>query len=346
MRKFQKIMIGSLLGCMLLLTGCGEATPREVTPASAPLEQIGNKQEETDYAQASHWLYKGEAVQDKGVDVFFLAPTSFIGGKDAYNMDVDQEGLRRQFKMAVDMEKGIYDDECRFFAPFYRQVGLKVYEMSALQREEYLQKAYRDVEKAFDYYMAHENKGRPIILAGFSQGSDMVLRLLENRFQAPELQHQLVAAYAIGWHVSEGRLKAKPYMKFAQGETDTGVIISYNTEAPDISDSLLIPAGTKTLAINPLNWRTDATPASKEANMGAVLLNADGSINREVPHLTGAYLDPARGALKVMDIDPKDFPTGGLFNEGVYHVYDYQFFYRNLEHNVQTRMAAYQTHKY
>ena len=29
------------------------------------------------------------------------------------------------------------------------------------------------------------------------------------------------------------------------------------------------------------------------------------------------------------------------FEEGVYHLYDYQFFYRNLEENVQARLAAY-----
>ena len=38
-----------------------------------------------------------------------------------------------------------------------------------------------------------------------------------------------------------------------KGESDTGVIISFNSEAEYIDDSLMIPKGTKTLAINPLN---------------------------------------------------------------------------------------------
>ena len=32
--------------------------------------------------------------------------------------------------------------------------------------------AYQDVSDAFKYYLENENNGRPIILAGFSQGSD------------------------------------------------------------------------------------------------------------------------------------------------------------------------------
>ena len=30
-----------------------------------------------------------------------------------------------------------------------------------------------------------------------------------------------------------------------------------------------------------------------------------------------------------------------LFSDGVYHLYDYQFFYRNLQENVGVRLDAY-----
>ena len=42
--------------------------------------------------------------------------------------------------------------------------------------------AYKDVSDAFAYYLENENDGRPIILAGFSQGADMVYRLMEEYF--------------------------------------------------------------------------------------------------------------------------------------------------------------------
>ena len=130
-------------------------------------------------------------------------------------------------------------------------------------------------------------------------------------------------------------------MQAAQGESDTGVIVSFNSEAPAVTDSLLIPAGTKTLAINPLNWRTDSTPADRSENLGACFTDYEGGITEEIPQLTGAYIDAERGALKVPDVSPVDYPAGlAIFSDGIYHLYDYQFFYRNLEENVGTRRAA------
>jgi hypothetical protein len=41
-------------------------------------------------------------------------------------------------------------------------------------------------------------------------------------------------------------------------------------------------------------------------------------------------------------VTPEEYPAYLSFcDEGVYHLYDYQFFYRNLQQNVQTRLAAY-----
>ena len=128
----------------------------------------------------------------------------------------------------------------------------------------------------------------------------------------------------------------------ASGEKDTGVIVSFNSEAEGITDSLLIPEGTTTCAINPLNWKTDGTPADKSLNLGACFTDYSGSVTSEVPMLTGAYIDEARGSLIVPDVSAEDYPAGlSIFTDGVYHLYDYQFFYRNLQQNVQDRIDAY-----
>ena len=60
-----------------------------------------------------------------------------------------------------------------------------------------------------------------------------------------------------------------------------------------------------------------------------------------LPALTGAYIDPLRGTLKCPDIRPEDYASP-LFEDGVYHLYDYQFFYRNLQENVAVRLRAWQ----
>ena len=300
-----------------------------------------SKPDTPDYAQAENWAVL-ETEQEKEADVFFIAPTVYGGSAQQLQMPLDDEASKENFCGAIAMERGIYDGDCRMFAPYYRQVGLQVYELSEKEREPYLQAAYEDVRSAFLYYLEHYNAGRPIVLAGFSQGADMCIRLLKDCFADPEVNDLLVACYAIGWRVTEQELEENPHLQFAAGASDTGVIIAFNSEAESVTDSLMIPAGTRTLAINPLNWKTDATPAERSENLGACFTDYSGSIVQEIPQLTGAYIDPERGALKVPDVSPDDYPPGlSLFASGVYHLYDYQFFYRNLQQNVSERVEAY-----
>ena len=110
----------------------------------------------------------------------------------------------------------------------------------------------------------------------------------------------------------------------AQGEDDTGVVVTFNSEAEGIEDSMLVPEGMKTNAINPLNWRTDSTFADRSLNKGACFTDYSGAIDQEIVELTGAYIDY----------------SSSLFPDGVYHLYDYQFFFRNLQENVQVRTQA------
>ena len=293
------------------------------------------------YAQAENWAYL-EADKAAAADVFFICPTVYGGEADSFNMSLDGTAVKSDFLGATNMEKGIYDQQTRFFAPYYQQAGLNVYELPIEEREPYLSVAYEDIKDAFTYYLERYNEGRPIILAGFSQGADMSIRLLKDCFADEEVNDLLVACYAIGWSITEAELAEFPHLRFATGEDDTGVIVSFNSEAEAVTDSLLIPSGTRTLAINPLNWKTDSTPAEKEANLGACFTDYSGSIVTEIPHLCGAYIDPIRGALKVPDVTPEMYPPVlPIFSDGVYHLYDYQFFYRNLQENVEVRLNAY-----
>lgn len=293
------------------------------------------------YAQSENWAYL-ETEETAPADVFFICPTVYGGGEDNFNMSLDDETTKADFLGATNMEKGIYDEDARFFAPYYRQVGLAVYELPAKEREPYLELAYEDVKDAFTYYLENYNQGQPIILAGFSQGADMCIRLLKDCFAQEEVNDLLVACYAIGWSITQEELTEYPHLRFAAGEADTGVIISFNSEAEAVTDSLMIPEGTHTLAINPLNWKTDGTPAGKEENLGACFTDYSGAIVTEIPQLTGAYIDPVRGALKVTDVTAEEYPPVlSIFSDGVYHLYDYQFFYRNLQENVSVRLEAY-----
>lgn len=303
------------------------------------------RQNTTDYSKAENWAFcEIENMQNvqKAADVFFICPTVYGGTEDEYNMRLNDAETKTNFLGAINMERGIYDGESRFFAPYYRQAGFLVYMMPEKEREPFLELAYSDVKDAFEYYMENYNEGRPIVIAGFSQGADLSIRLLKDCFADEEINDLLVTCYAIGWRITEEELEEYPHLRFAAGENDTGVIVSFNSEAENIEESLMIPAGTKTLAINPLNWKCDGTIADKNLNDGACFTDYDGNIVTEIPHLTGARIDSKRGALKVIDITPEEYPPGvALFEDGIYHLYDYQFFYRNLQQNVGTRIKAF-----
>ncbi|HAV27685.1 MAG TPA: hypothetical protein DCX23_05125 [Lachnospiraceae bacterium] len=153
---------------------------------------------------------------------------------------------------------------------------------------------------------------------------------------------QLVAVYAIGWLCKDDYVTGYSQIVPARNADDLGVVISFDCEAPELEETLISPAGQKAHGINPLNWKTDDTVADKSENAGACFINYDGEITSEIPGLCGCYLDTERGVLKVTDVDSADYPPAiPVLPEGSYHVYDYQFFFRNLQQNVGRRIANY-----
>lgn len=147
------------------------------------------------------------------------------------------------------------------------------------------------------------------MLAGFSQGAEMCLRLLKEFGNEDFVKNNMVACYAIGWRFTPQEAAEYPYIQPAKCADDLGKVIIFNSEAPEVTSSAIVPEGVKSFAINPL---------------------------------TGCYIDSVRGTLKVTNVDKKEFVPGlPLFSEGVYHIYDYQFFYRNLQQNVNLRIKTF-----
>jgi hypothetical protein len=93
-----------------------------------------------------------------------------------------------------------------------------------------------------------------------------------------------------------------------------------------------------TRCVNPLTWTTDETFVSAVKNPGAVIQMPNGSIKR-IPHFTGAKIDPVQGGL-VIPTPSIDSDLRHGMEPGVYHGYDYDFFYENLRENVTVRCNA------
>lgn len=353
--KEKIIRIISLLLALLcaggLLTACRKDDPDAQSSGSLTSE-ISEKASELPYdPTASRYNEKAlwsfcEYDRSEKVDTFFVAPTAAAG--DFNNMPTDDPEIVEKYNLQVGNQKGIYDDSSRFFAPVYAQMTLQCYALSDEERQPYADLAYADVKEAFTYYLNCWNGGNAIILAGSSQGSEMILRLLRDFFPEIVPAERLVGCYAIGWKITEEDMAGLGAIHFATGESDLQAVISFNSELPEISESLIVGKDEKTLCINPLNWKTTGEEAPAESNLGCCIYSTKGyQKGDDLTGFCGAYIDPARGTLKVTGMAEQD-PDGSLYPSridgqpyGVFHIYDWEFFYRNLEKNVQTRIAEY-----
>lgn len=294
-----------------------------------------------DYKTAADWAY-WRVGENKAADLFIICPTVDLGKDGHTNMSLDDEITKGNFTGALNMQRGIYEENCRMYAPYYRQATLADYTLPQQEASAYFDLAYNDVRAAFLYYMQHENNGRPFVLSGFSQGAEMCLRLLKEFGDTDFVKNNMAACYAIGWRFTQQEAEQYPYIRPAQSADDVGTVIMFNSEAPEVTSSPMVPQDVKTFCINPLSWRTDNKQADKTLNAGACFTDYSGSIIKEVPQFTGCYIDKMRGTLKVTDVDSKKYPPVlSLFAEGIYHIYDYQFFYRNLQQNVELRINTF-----
>ena len=322
-----RVLAAFLLAACMLVSACSGTSGAKAAVKST-----------LDYSQPGLWAYyNDDGGSAKEADCFIICPTVYVANGRDKNMNVKDPSVKRSFISGTGEQKGLYSDSCAVYSPFYSQAAIEVYSMDEAESAKYFDKAYSDIENAFLYYLKNCNHGRPLVLAGFSQGADMCIRLLKDHGNDPAVKKVLVACYAIGWRLTDEDISKYPHLKPAQGENDTGVIICYDCESEDVKSSLVVPAGTKSRSINPLNWKTDQTPADRTLNKGSLL--KDGTA---VDGLSGCYIDPVRGTLKVPDVSDEEFEPGpSCFEKGEYHVYDIKFFYRNLKENVAVRLKAF-----
>jgi len=288
-----------------------------------------------DYSSIYYWAYCPSQIE-KNVDVFYVYPTLF-GGRENNNMDITDTKMRSLVQAVIPKQAGVFVDYCNVFVPYYRQMSLDGLTMDEEQRNQYFSIGLTDVEQAFDFYINNLNNGRPFIIAGHSQGSQVIIELMKSKFGDDEVFHKLVAAYIIGYSVTDEDLAECEWLKIAEAEDDIGVIITYNTQSESATGSpVLLPNAN---CVNPLNWKTTSEYAQKELNLGAVFFKGNGEIDSIVGQFTDAWIDD-NGAL-VTGTPNVNAYSSDIFPIGVYHMYDYSFFFNNLKENVGVRIETY-----
>lgn len=364
-----------MLRCLFLICVFVVSVGRPET-ASAQLAELGppktafDKTEPPpapDYAQRAAWAAwpgarSAAETVPKGaepgiapspqVDVFFIHPTTYLGN-DAWNAKFDAgEFTGRQLdEIVLGYQASVFNACCRIFAPRYRQVTISAFLRPTEDSFKAYDLAYSDVVRAFDYYIAKENKGRPFVLASHSQGSLHATRLIQERLAGnPELRQRLVAAYVVGASLPETFDTGVPV---CQGKTDTGCLIGWNSTSAftplALGRGLMVTwhkgkyqtVGLKRwLCVNPLRWDSASkSPASD--NKGALPF---AGVGKPIPALrvgvTGARCTRGRLAVSIARAKRDGF-SDKLTTFGSYHNLDYALFYDSMRRNAVDRVGAF-----
>jgi len=211
----------------------------------------------------SMWYQTGQTMTDTQIDLFYLVSTEVISsktitGETSYLAQLwpeERANMDQEFAFA---QKAFCQSDIHCVAPYYHQFTFEALSLPQPTFDSLYQVVSQEVCQAFDHYIKYCNQGRPFALVGFSQGGMLVLDLL--RHMTDEQYGQLVAAYAIGYRLSDEDI-CHPHIRPATGETERGVTISYNSV---LSNEAIWPlvSGGAAASINPVNWHNDATPAT------------------------------------------------------------------------------------
>ena len=368
MKRKAKLLFGLLIIITLGLSiGCGKATEQreemikqeETTKNTQIKEQdfyadrtapeyltkvkgIEKLEEQIDYSNPEHWMMLPEDAQ-KSVDAIYIYPTVYgtLSGTEDDIADIDDTSMRVMALYSAANQASVFEESCNVYAPYYRQFTVdSLLDIMENSPESLYYLAAQNLYPMLDYYFENLNEGKPFILAGHSQGSVWLTVILEDYMKEhPEYLERMVAAYAIGYSVTEEYLEKNPHLKFAEGADDTGVIISYNTEGEGNKEAYNCVVKEGAVSINPVNWKTDDTYASIEENLGT--LNESGEL---VKNYADAKLDIERGVVVCSSVNNSLEMQNALskyFGPESFHLQDYNLYYGNLQQNVADRIDAF-----
>lgn len=316
-----------------------------------------------DYAQAESWMARPGLPNDpsrwtpKGVGtgpgqsvaIFYVPPTTYLK-RATWNAPLDDKEANDRLRIFTASQASAFNNVGRIWAPRYRQATMGAFLTSTEDAGKALDFAYRDVERAFAVFLAEAPKDAPIILAGHSQGSLHLLRLLAEHVAGHPVARRIVAAYAVGWPVSiEADVPALGLPACADA-TSTNCLISWQSFAEPADPSRIREVygasigltgrprkGTAMLCVNPLTGKPDdAAPAA--ANLGSLQPSSGLDDATMTPGLV-----PARcgdGGFLLIGAAPTGYGSYVLPGQN-FHVFDYALFWANIRADAARRVAAF-----
>lgn len=260
------------------------------------------------------------------VDVFFLHPTNFSKGK-AWNGDLTDASLNQNNDTwAIRHQASIFNASGRIYAPRYRQMNLGgFYSEDTASVQQAGSIAYMDVRAAFMHYLDTWNEGRPIIIAGHSQGAYHGQRLLQEFFDGKPLQDRLVAAYVPGWPFRADKFQHIPV---CSSPSQTGCVSGWCSWQEGVMPKEYDKWYTDAVVVNPITWRVDGLPSPPTDHQVFIGQKFYKPLERPL-------IAQAQGGILWVS---KPFPFIPVKN---LHVGDFNLFWFNVRENVHLRTQAY-----
>jgi hypothetical protein len=263
-------------------------------------------------------------------DVFFVHPTTHRGIGEEWNAAWDNEVAQAIADgWPLQHQASAFRGCGRVFAPRYRQAHLRVFYQDGPDGEAALDLAYSDVRRAFEWYLEHEDRGLPLILAGHSQGSYHLIRLMRERFDGPEhaaLAQRLVAAYVPGMQLDPSGFRT---LKPLHEERAVGGYLTWMTVARGHYPEYYHEGFAKNPTVNPITWTGDLDEYSAYADHLGIL-----NRTMQLRYTRTIRAIPKDGLLWIR---PLRMPLGSLLGLRDWHIADYNLFWANIRHNAELR---------
>ena len=279
--------------------------------------------------------------------VFYVHPTTYLE-RDRWNALLREDGqTEARARLFVQSQASAFNGVGEIWAPRYRQAAYGAFLLDGRDAAQALDFAYGDVLAAFDRFIAEAAPGRPIILAGHSQGSLHLLRLLADRRDA--LKGRLVAAYVVGWPVSTTADLPATGLAACKDAASSGCVASWQSFGEPANPSLVLGAWEKSQGRSGPRRRvdmvcTDPIGGNNEGgsppanNPGTLIPDGDLSNASLKAGQVGGRCD--KGILLIGGAIP---PLGPYVLPGNnYHVYDYALFWGAVRRDAARRLAAWQ----
>lgn len=320
MKQSSKLRMLAAIICTVSMAFCFSCgNKRALSTTGCPAEP--------DYRDSTQWY-----ITDRGAaaDVFYIISTetgdyTLPNGEVCHYADTYSDSLRAPLYGEMLGVDTLVSGRLNFFSPYYRQCSLQTFGNDSLKAAR-MPLAVDDVRRAFQYYLEHQNDDRPFILAGFSQGAHIMMELLKE--MDDKTFERMIAAYAIGITVTE----TGPHIVPAKGTDDTGVTVCYNSVR---DTSCTMPGWERSsMAINPVNWRTDSTRALLITEPSPLL-----PVAQQKKDTMSVHLDTASGLLIVEGFTAKDYILPLLGVEGNYHTREIWLYRDQLRENMALRAS-------